>query len=225
MSSSAYIEFRDVCKSFTTPEGAITLLANASFTIAQYEKVALLGPSGSGKSTTLALLAGLMKPDSGQIFIAGTDITTLTPHEQAAYRRANIGIVFQNFELILPFTVAENIETPLALQGIRDNARVEFLMERVQLHDRAQAYPRTLSGGEKQRVAIARALVHHPKVLLADEPTGSLDRETGARVLDLLREEIIREQQTCVVITHDEDVAARMDRIFELRDHSLYERV
>ncbi len=219
------LKVEGVTKTFTTPQGPLTILREVSFSVLQGEKVAIVGPSGSGKSTLLALIGLLDTPAEGKVMVKGTDIGTLSEPEQARFRNMHIGFVFQSFELIEPFTVTENIEAPLDIRGDDvDHARVRELIDHVDLHERAHTLPYTLSGGEKQRVAIARALVHAPTLILADEPTGSLDRITGKKVLDLLLTQVEKTHGTLVVITHDEAVAERMDRIFELRDRTLYER-
>jgi ABC-type lipoprotein export system ATPase subunit len=197
-----------------------------NFDIRRGEKIAIVGPSGSGKSTLLALLGLLDTPTTGTITIEYTEVGTLGEREQAQFRNEHIGFVFQSFELIEPFTVRENIAAPLDIGKKRaeEYERIDTLTTRVGLTERVDALPYTLSGGEKQRVAIARALIHRPSLILADEPTGSLDRATGARVLSLLLEEVEEAGSTLMVITHDETVAERMDRVFELRDRSLHER-
>lgn len=224
--AESIVAVRDVAKHFSTPRGQLDILEHVSFDVRRGEKVAIIGPSGSGKSTLLALLGLLDTPTSGNIHINGTDIRALNEAERARFRNQYIGFVFQSFELIEPFTVTENILAPLDIRGSARDAydRVHTLTERVGLTARQDALPYTLSGGEKQRVAIARALIHQPSLILADEPTGSLDRTTGGRILSLLLEQVEEAGSTLIVITHDEAIAAHMDRVFELRDRTLHER-
>ncbi len=187
--------------------------------------MAIIGPSGSGKSTLLSLIGLLDTPSSGTIVVAGQRIDTLSEHEQARFRNEQIGFIFQSFELISPFTAKENIVAPLEI-GKRAVSEAELvtLVNNLGLSERQNALPQTLSGGEKQRVAIGRALMSKPALILADEPTGSLDRATGEKVLLMLLEAVAEVDTTLVIITHDESIADRMDRVFELRDKTLHER-
>lgn len=223
MTSSPHIQIHDISKSFQAGAQKISILDHLSVRIEYGETVAIVGPSGSGKSTLLSLLAGLDRPDSGAIFVNSQSLATRTEQELASYRNNEIGIIFQSFELITPFTVVENIQAPLDIARRTDSARLEDLLARTGLAERRNAYPRTLSGGEKQRVAIARALANDPSLVLADEPTGSLDQRTGQAVMALLLEEVRRTSKTLVLITHDTALAQRMDRAFELRAGALHE--
>jgi len=225
MNQPSHISLSNITKTFATKAGPVVILEGLNLEINEGEKVAIVGPSGSGKSTLLSLLAGLDTPTEGTLSVAGVELTTLGERALAQYRNETVGVIFQSFELVVPFTVQENVAAPLDIKGRADSARVALLLSRVGLGERVDAYPQTLSGGEKQRVAIARALVNSPSIILADEPTGSLDRETGKAVLDLLFEEITREKKTLVVITHDQEIARRMDRVFELRGKQLHEVV
>lgn len=218
------IELRNVSKHFSDDAGNFTILENITITVHEGEKVAIVGPSGSGKSTLLSLFAGLDTPTTGEIIVDGLSLSRLDEQELARYRNETIGIIFQSFELISPFTVKENVETPILLSGEKNTHRVNDLIARVGLSSRSANIPKTLSGGEKQRVAIARALANNPKVILADEPTGSLDRETGKKVLELLLEEIGEEKKTLIIITHDLSIAEKMDRVFEVANKTLHER-
>jgi putative ABC transport system ATP-binding protein len=219
------LALENVSKSFTTPQGVISILEQASFTIYQGEKVAIVGPSGSGKSTLLSLIGLLDKPTSGSVVIDGVSTSSLTENELATLRNERIGFVFQAFELIAPFTVTENITAPLDIAGKKPNqGHIDTLISEVGLQHRRDALPFTLSGGEKQRVAIARALANTPNLILADEPTGSLDRDTGERVLALLLDAVDVHGKTLVVITHDSTVAEKMDRVFEIREKAIHER-
>ena len=218
------LELRNISKHFHDTTGDFSILENVNAVIYEGEKIAIVGPSGSGKSTLLSLLAGLDTPSGGEILNEGKSMAKLTEKDMARYRNETIGIIFQSFELVSPFTVKENIEIPLLLSGNNNSSRIESLIARVGLSERKDFYPRTLSGGEKQRTAIARALANNPKIILADEPTGSLDSSTGGKVLDLLFEEINEQKKTFIIITHDSSIANKMDRVFELRDKTLHEK-
>lgn len=217
------IELRGVSKSFMSGSDRIDILKDVNLVIEKGEKVAIVGPSGSGKTTLLSLIAGLDTPQGGTIAVAGTDLSKLDERALARFRNQTVGIVFQSFELIAPFTALENVLTPLDIAGEKDTTRGEEWLSSVGLEHRRDAFPGTLSGGEKQRVAIARALAMNPAVVLADEPTGSLDRLTGKRIIDLLIAEVERSHSTLLVITHDLSISEKMDRVFELRDQTLHE--
>jgi len=220
------LEVNNLSKGFNTTRGDISILKDTSFTIYEGEKVAILGPSGSGKTTLLSLIGLLDVPDSGTIEISGQDTKNLTSDEQAMFRNEKIGFIFQSFELISPFTVSENITAPLEIGNKSLNeGDIDTLITQVGLNERRNALPQTLSGGEKQRVAIARALANNPDLILADEPTGSLDRETGRRVISLLLETVAESKRTLIIITHDETITAQMDRVFELKNKTLHERL
>ncbi len=223
MHAEVHVVLENVTKSFSTPAGTVEVLLGVSVLIKRGERVAIVGPSGSGKSTLLALMAGLDTPTAGSVKVSGENIAAYGERDIARYRNRDVGIIFQSFELVTPFTVEENIAAPLDIAHRHEPARVEDLLSRVSLTHRRNAYPRTLSGGEKQRVAIARALVNTPSLVLADEPTGSLDRMTGSAIFDLLLEEATREGATLIMITHDRGIADRMDRVLELREGRLYE--
>jgi len=213
-------------KTFQTERGELSILKEVSFSVNQGETVAVIGPSGSGKSTLLSLIGLLDTPTRGTIEIAGEATLQLSEVSLAAFRNQKIGFIFQSFELISPFTVRENVLAPLDIGG-REIAPqvVSTLLSRLGLGERMETLPSTLSGGEKQRVAIARALVHKPAIILADEPTGSLDRATGERVLTMLLESVKESGTTLIIITHDETIAARMDRVFEIKDQTVHERL
>jgi putative ABC transport system ATP-binding protein len=190
------------------------------------ERVAILGPSGSGKSTLLNLVSGIDLPDEGTVRIGGTDLTALSEHERTLFRRHRVGFVFQFYNLLPTLTVLENLLLPVELKGAvqpGDEARAADLLARVGLEDRADAFPDRLSGGEQQRVAVARALVHEPTLVLADEPTGNLDEDTGRRVADLLDELVRAHRRTLVVVTHSRELAARMDRVLRMSHGRLEE--
>jgi putative ABC transport system ATP-binding protein len=215
-----------VSRSFLEGGRERVVLRNVEMAVQEGEFVALLGPSGSGKSTLLNLVSGIDAPDAGRVEVAGVSLHEMGERERTLFRRDRIGFVFQFFNLVPTLTVEENLLLPLELRGARageSRARVRELLGRVGLADRADAWPDRLSGGEQQRVALARALVHGPALVLADEPTGNLDEETGRIVLDLL-DELLRESgTTLVVVTHAREVAARMDRILLLRDGQVRE--
>ena len=197
----------------------LQILEDIHLTVREGEFVAVLGPSGSGKSTLLALMAGLDRPTSGKVFVAGERIDRLSEDRLAVMRRHTIGFVFQSFQLLGNFTARENIMLPMELLGRNDaRSRADRLLESVGLADRGHHYPSQLSGGEQQRVALARAFAPKPALLLADEPTGNLDGATGRVVLDLLTEMRANEGATLVLVTHDPAVAALADRRIHLRD-------
>jgi putative ABC transport system ATP-binding protein len=182
--------------------------------------VAILGPSGSGKTTLLGLLAGLDQPTSGRVLLDGHDLSALTEDERAEFRSQKVGFVFQTFHLIPTLTALENVLVPLELAGVGPRgslkARGTKLLERVGLGGRAHHYPAQLSGGEQQRVALARAFANEPRILFADEPTGNLDQETGAQVIDLLVELNREARTTLVLVTHDLALAGRAQRVVRL---------
>ena len=207
------LECRALTKSLPSGARTLTILDGVDLSITAGELVAVLGPSGSGKSTLLGLLAGLDRPTSGSVLIDGRPIEGLDEDELALLRRARIGFVFQSFQLLGNLTARENVLMPLELTGFEGaRARADEVLREVGLEDRAHHYPSQLSGGEQQRVAVARAFASRPALLLADEPTGNLDSETGERVLQLLLDMRERHGTTLVLVTHDQVVAARADR-------------
>jgi len=211
----ALVELRGVCKSFRKGDETITPLDDIDLDIEVGEFVSLMGPSGTGKSTLLNLVAGIDRPDSGTILVAGTDLTKLSRSKLADWRAANLGYIFQTHNLIPVLTAYENIELPtllLKLTSSQRRQRVELALEAVGLSDRADHYPRQLSGGQEQRVGIARAIVAHPKVVVADEPTGSLDAETSDQVQHLLQRLNKELDITMLMVTHDADVASIASR-------------
>ena len=220
------LRLSNVSKTFFTSRGELSILEQVWCDIKKGEKVAIIGPSGSGKSTLLSLIGLLDTPTSGTVEIAGIKAESLSEPEQAKFRNEKIGFIFQSFELISPFTVEENIIAPLEI-GKKPVSKdvVSQLVATLGLSERTNAMPNTLSGGEKQRVAIGRALMGNPTIILADEPTGSLDRDTGEKVLSLLITAVEETNTTLLIITHDESIANRMDRVFEVRDKALHERI
>jgi putative ABC transport system ATP-binding protein len=215
------IELIDVHKSYEEGGRTHEVLTGAFATIESGERVAVLGPSGSGKSTLLNLMSGIDLPDSGVVRVGGQEISSLTERDRTLFRRSHIGFVFQFFNLLPTLTVRENLLLPLELKGALsyDGAAYAMrLLDAVGLVDRAEAFPDRLSGGEQQRVAIARALVHAPTLLLADEPTGNLDQDTGLRVVEQLEALVQEAGATLIVVTHSRRLAARMDRVLQV-DH------
>ena len=203
------------------------VLRNVRLELARGEYVAIMGESGVGKSTLLNLVAGLDLPDGGSIELDGVELTALDDAARTLLRRDRIGFVFQAFHLLPHLTVAQNTALPLALAGASPtqiDERVDAMLAAVGLAAAGAAFPRELSGGEMQRVAIARALVHKPLLVLADEPTGNLDRDTAAQVLDLLREQIKRESGAGILVTHSAAAAATADRVLTLTSDGLYTR-
>ena len=216
------LEVDGVHKAFASPAGAIEVLRGVDLRVAGGETVAIVGESGSGKSTLLSLLAGLDVPTRGSVRLDGADLGALSEAELARFRARRIGIVFQQFHLMSGLTALENVSLPLELQGAPDaEARAREVLEQVGLTQRAQHLPSRLSGGECQRVAIARALVVEPALLLADEPSGSLDAATGAAVDRLLFELVERRGATLVLVTHSDRLAAACNRCLKLVDGAL----
>ena len=197
----------------TDSTGTLDILRDIDFTLAPRETAAILGASGSGKSTLLSIIAGLDTPTRGTVRLAGSDLFTIDEDERAALRARQVGFVFQSFQLLGNLTALENVMLPLELAGRKDSrAAASDMMARVGLSTRLGHYPKVLSGGEQQRVALARAFVVHPAVLLADEPTGSLDFATGETVMELMFD-LNREQgTTLVLVTHDRGIASRCER-------------
>ncbi|WDQ15041.1 ABC transporter ATP-binding protein [Rhodopirellula sp. P2] len=206
----ALVELRGVSKSFRKGDETITPLDKVDLEIEAGEFVSLMGPSGTGKSTLLNLVSGIDRPDAGTIHVAGTEVTRLSRSKLADWRAANLGYIFQTHNLIPVLTAYENVELPtllLKMTGTQRRQRVELALEAVGLSDRADHYPRQLSGGQEQRVGIARAIVAHPKVVVADEPTGSLDTETSEQVQILLQRLNKELDITLLMVTHDTDAA------------------
>jgi putative ABC transport system ATP-binding protein len=213
------IELHGVSKTVQSGGQPLTILHPLDFVIAAGQFVAIVGPSGSGKSTLLGLLAGLDAPSTGHVVVDGTDITALSEDALARLRGEKNGFVFQFFHLVPSLTAFENIMVPMEIAGRRDPvARARQLLAEVGLSERGHHYPSQLSGGEQQRVAIARALANDPPILLADEPTGNLDSQTGRHVLDLLLDVRRTRRTTLVLVTHDHDLAALADTRLVLRD-------
>ena len=211
--SEPIISVEKVTKQVQDATGTLTILHEIDFALTARESAAIVGASGSGKSTLLAIIAGLDTPTSGTVKLAGTDLFTIDEDARAAVRAAKLGFVFQSFQLLGNLNALENVMLPLELQG-RSDARVlaTEMLRRVGLSERMRHYPKVLSGGEQQRVALARAFVVQPAVLLADEPTGSLDHATGETVMQLMFELNREAGTTLVLVTHDPRIAARCSR-------------
>ena len=210
---------RELSKEYRSGENRLAVLRDVSFSIPQGAFVAIVGPSGSGKTTLLGLLAGLDTPSHGAVILDGDDLTAMDEDERAKLRGAKVGFVFQSFQLISTLTALENVQVPLELRGESGaSERARELLTRVGLGDRLDHFPTQLSGGEQQRVAIARAFANQPRILFADEPTGNLDSDTGARIVELL-EALNRESKTTIIlVTHDPGLAARTQRVIRLSD-------
>jgi len=210
------IEVSNVDKSFIQGKNTIQVLKNINLDIKSGETIALLGKSGSGKTTMLSLLAGLDKPDQGSIHVNSIDISKLSEEKLCEFRASKLGIVFQQFHLVPHLSALENVLLSFEINGSSDTKTASEWLERVGLKDRANHYPSMLSGGEQQRVAIARALAYGPPLLLADEPTGNLDSETGKTVIETLFKIVREKKTTMILVTHDEELAARADRIVRI---------
>ncbi len=218
------IELNNLNMSYPLEDGRLDVLTGVNLEVADGDTVAIVGPSGSGKTTLLVLLAGLELPVEGSVRLDGHALDQLDEDALADLRRDRIGIVFQSFHLVPSLTALGNVALPLEIAGAANTrARAHVMLERVGLAGRENHYPAQLSGGEQQRVAIARALVHEPKMLLADEPTGNLDLRTGAKVIDLLFELNADSGSTLVLVTHDEAIAQRCQRVVRLHQGGLIE--
>jgi putative ABC transport system ATP-binding protein len=204
-------------KRVQSPEGLLTILDDVTLAIPAGQTAAIIGASGAGKSTLLALLAGLDEPTAGKVWLSNVELTALDEDGRAAVRAQHVGFVFQSFHLVPSLTALENVMLPLELAGRRDARQAALeVLEKVGLKSRAGHYPRQLSGGEQQRVAIARAFVGKPAILFADEPTGNLDAATGERIIRLLFDLNSTTHTTLVLVTHDDAIAGRCERIIRL---------
>lgn len=213
------IELRNLTKTVRSGTEDLTILSNVSLTIPEGEFIALTGASGSGKSTLLGLMAGLDAPSSGTITIDGDEITSMGEDGLAEIRSAKIGFIFQSFHLIPSLTAFENILIPMEIRGARDaREHAQKLLQDVDLVGRGHHYPAELSGGEQQRVAIARAFANHPKILLADEPTGNLDSKNGRHIFELMTQLHKERAITLVLVTHDQSLASEAQRQIVLKD-------
>jgi putative ABC transport system ATP-binding protein len=217
--NGAVVSAQDLTRRYGEGDTAVDALRGVSLDVPKGQMTAVMGPSGSGKSTLMHILAGLDKPTSGEVEIAGTPISKLSDAELTKLRRKHIGFIFQFFNLLPMLTAEENILLPLSLAGEKpDKAWVEELLRKIGLADRRKHRPSELSGGQQQRVAIGRALVSRPTIVFADEPTGNLDSKTSGEILDLLHESVVDLDQTIVMVTHDARAAAIAQRILFLGD-------
>jgi len=224
--SDEILEICNLSKTFDEGESQRIVFRELNASIRRGEFVVLFGRSGSGKSTLLNLISGIDLPTEGEVLIGGQNLTTMTEQKRTLFRRNNIGFVFQFYNLIPTLTVIENLLLPLELKkniGAGSKKHALQILEQVSLADRANSYPDRLSGGEQQRIAICRALIHKPLLLLADEPTGNLDVETGAEVLNLLNHLIRDNHMTTLMVTHSPEVAQLADRVMTIRDGALVE--
>lgn len=221
------VEMRALSKRYDEGGESRLVVRQADAKIHRGEFVALAGPSGSGKTTLLNLISGIDAPTEGEVLIDATSVTRLSEKERTLFRRKNIGFVFQFFNLIPTLSVRENLLLPLQLNSFpadKSQGRITKLLEQVEMADRLNSYPDRLSGGEKQRVAIARALVHDPPLILADEPTGNLDTDTGAVIISLLKSLIEDYGKTMVVVSHSDMVVSMADRVLAMEDGRLVDR-
>jgi putative ABC transport system ATP-binding protein len=218
------LELKNVSKNYFEGNTKHSVLSNFELSISKGEIIILLGKSGSGKSTLLNIISGIDVPDGGSVKIDGTDITKLSEKERTLTRRNKIGFIFQFFNLIPTLTVKENLQLPLELNNdSNQDEKIKSILTEVGLLDRANTYPDKFSGGEQQRIAIARALIHNPDIILADEPTGNLDYETGLQIVDLLDRVVKKKGKTMIMVTHSKDVIGLADKIYSLKEGRLTE--
>ena len=218
------LQLKNVNKSYLEGNIKHAVLNSLDLHVSNGEIIILFGKSGSGKSTLLNVISGIDIPDSGSVSIDGTDITKLSEKERTLVRRSKVGFIFQFFNLIPTLTVKENLLLPLELTGSNNTEeRIASILTEVGLANRANTYPDKLSGGEQQRIAIARALIHNPDIILADEPTGNLDYETGLQIVDLLDRVVKKKGKTMIMVTHSKDVIGLADKIYSLKDGKLGE--
>lgn len=213
------LDVKNLSKTYGSGDTLVKALDNVSFSVNQGEFVAIIGPSGSGKSTLLHILGGVDKPTSGSVVIGDTNIANLDETALAIFRRRQIGLIYQFYNLIPILTVEENLTLPLLLDGRNPDKRlIDSLVKRLGLQDRLNHLPNQLSGGQQQRVSIGRALVNNPALMLADEPTGNLDSANSKEIISLLRQFNKENNQTVIIITHDEKIAMSADRVISIED-------
>ena len=213
------LKVENLCKRYGEKDTEVVALDNVSFTVEKGEFVAIIGASGSGKSTLLHLIGGVDRPTGGKVFIDGTDIYELNADKLAIFRRRQVGLIYQFYNLIPILNVVENITLPCRLDGKEvKEERLEELLEILNLKNRKEHLPNQLSGGQQQRVSIGRAIVNYPAIVLADEPTGNLDSKASREIIDLLKMSNQKYNQTVIVITHDENIALEADRILTIDD-------
>lgn len=216
------LEIKELYKTYKQGDKSVPVISNLNFKLNKGEIISIMGKSGSGKSTLLSLISGILKADEGDIVLNAQSYNSLNEVKLADLRASNIGFVFQNFHLVSYLNALENVMLPAKVNSIPNpKAKALELLEKVGLKDRVNHLPGELSGGEKQRVAIARALVHNPKIILADEPSGSLDEQTGDEVMDVLFELARRDEISLILVTHDLNVAKRCQRIYNFTDGKL----
>jgi putative ABC transport system ATP-binding protein len=223
---TAFLRFHELSKSYYEGDMRRVVLQNAHAEFQPGEMTVILGKSGSGKSTLLNLISGIDAPDDGQVWVDGRDLTSLSERDRTLFRRAHIGFIFQFFNLIPTLTVGENVSLPLELNHVlklQVRKKAQELLDTVGLLERWDTFPEKLSGGEQQRVALARALVHDPLLILADEPTGNLDEETGAQVMSLLARLAREHGRTLIMVTHSQEAASHADRVLRLSHGQLIE--
>ncbi len=220
--AAAYaVECHAITKSFGDKESRVVALRGIDLAVRQGEMIMLVGPSGCGKTTLISIIAGILRPDSGQCRVLGTEIARLSPAAAVDFRARHVGFIFQSYNLLPALTVAENVAIPLIINGIERataRGRAQALLAEVGLGDRADAMPQQLSGGQQQRVAIARALIHEPQLIVCDEPTSALDHVTGEQIMGLMRKAVHERGATMVIVTHDNRIFPYADRIAHMDD-------
>ena len=213
------LKVENLCKTYGSGENAVHALDNVSFSVEKGEFIAIIGPSGSGKSTLLHILGGVDKPSSGKVFMDGKDVYSQDDEQLAIFRRRQVGLIYQFYNLIPVLNVTENITLPVLMAGQQINdSRLKELISTLKLNGREEHLPNQLSGGQQQRVSIGRALMNAPAVVLADEPTGNLDSKNSQEIVDLLKLSNEKYNQTLIIITHDENIALQADRIIAIDD-------
>jgi putative ABC transport system ATP-binding protein len=216
------LKVENLCKTYGAGDGLVQAVNDVSFTVLKGEFVAIMGASGSGKSTLLHLIGGVDRPTSGKVFVDGQDIYALDESRLAIFRRRNVGLIYQFYNLLPTLNVSENIQLPRLLDGRKaDEAKLQSILQTTGMTDRVGHLPSQLSGGQQQRVSVGRALINDPALILADEPTGNLDSKSGGEVMELLKYSNKHFGQTLILITHDERIALQADRIIKVEDGRL----
>lgn len=213
------LEIKNLCKTYGKGENAVKALDDVTFSVPKGQMLAIIGPSGSGKSTLLHILGGVDRPSSGKFFLDGKDVYQQNNEKLAVFRRREVGLIYQFYNLIPVLTAEENITLPVIMDGRKPDAKqLDDMLEMLGLTQRRKHLPSQLSGGQQQRVSIGRALFYTPSVLLADEPTGNLDSKNSAEIIELLRRSNKERNQTMIIITHDENIALQCDRVIAISD-------